>query len=274
MAVKAVASAATTASKTATSKTALSAATVSQVVNRSVSVEEAPFVTPARESTKVSLMPWKGWFQRWLKETIGETRFRQFREFFFFWPDDVYDGDPTNASVKIPISATDPTLTRMYRTPSPGSEGPVKLPEWEEGEDPFDSTYYKRDTKRRYESLEYGNPTVERMKLLLMDQEDPAVQEEISRLEAGPESSKGNGGVFATGPTTFDSTGLRATMSANWKAMNESLDSHMPDHLPTPIWMGREEEEAKHYIERGIPVPFGGFYEPLVTETERRVARW
>ncbi|KAL7575667.1 hypothetical protein ACA910_011488 [Epithemia clementina (nom. ined.)] len=220
-------------------------------------------------------MPWRGWFQRWLKETIGETRFRKFRETFFFSPDDVYEEmGQIQQSVKVPISATDPTITRQYRYPSPGSEGPVKLPEWEEGEDPFDSGYYKKDTRRRYLTTEQGNPHVERMKLMFMDQDDPAVQEELARLERGPESSKGNGGVFATGPSDFDPTGLRATMSATWKAMNESLDNHMPDHLPTPVWVGHEEEYAKHYIDRGIPPPFGGFYEPLVTPTEERVATW
>lgn len=253
----------------------LSAATVSQVVNRSVSVAEAPYVTPARESTKVSLMPWRGWFQRWLKETIGEKRFQQFRETFFFMPDDIYSElGQIQQSVKVPISATDPTITRMYRYPAPGSEGPPKLPQWEEDEDPFDSGFYKKDTVRRYLTAEYGNPHVERMKLFFMDQDDPAVKEEIARLERGPESSKGNGGVFATGPTDFDPTGLRASMSATWKAMNESLDANMPDHLPTPIWVGREAEEAKHYIDRGIPPPFGGFYEPLVTPIEQRVATW
>ena len=272
VAVKAAASvASSTASKPTT---ALSAANVSQVVNRSVTAAEAPFVTPARESTKVSLMPWKGWFSRWLTDVLGEERFKYLKNIVTFAPDDIYDGQPIMAHREIPVSATDPKIKFAYRWPSPGSQGPVKQPTMDDDEDPFDSGYYKRDTRRRYDSVEYGNPQVERMKLMMMDQNDPAVKEELERLERGPESSPGNGGVFATGPTDFDPTGLRASMSANWKAYNESLDKHMPNHLPTPVWHGKEEEYAKHYVDRGIPVPFGGFYEPLVHPTERRIATW
>jgi len=244
---------------------------------RAISAEEAPSIPPARESTKVTMMPWRGWFQRWLKQQIGDERFRQFRQAFFFWPDDPYDlFGPTSASTGIPISKDDPTLTRTYRTPSPGSEGPVKLPEFDDGEDPYDSGYFKRDTARRDEYSEIGNPHIERLKLALLERQypdDPTIQAEIAKFEAGPESSPGNGGVFATGKTTTLDP-LRATMSVNWKDLTKSLDDNMPDHIPRPIWMGKEDELDQHYLDRGMPAPFGAYYEPLKVPTWRRVATW
>eukprot|EP00522_Entomoneis_paludosa_P013563 CAMPEP_0172461594 /NCGR_PEP_ID=MMETSP1065-20121228/41096_1 /TAXON_ID=265537 /ORGANISM="Amphiprora paludosa, Strain CCMP125" /LENGTH=271 /DNA_ID=CAMNT_0013216979 /DNA_START=85 /DNA_END=900 /DNA_ORIENTATION=- len=243
---------------------------------RAISAEEAPSIPPARESTKVTMMPWKGWFQRWLRDQIGEERFKQFREAVFFYPDDVYDLHPTSPSKALPISKDDPTLTRTYRYPSPGSEEAVSMPEFEIGEDPYDSAYYPRDTARRDQYSELGNPHVERLKLALLEEKypgDPAVKAEIERFEAGPASSPGNKGVFATGPTTGLDP-LRATMSANWKDLTKSLDDNMPDHIPKPIWMGREEEEDKHYVDRGIPAPFGAYYEPMKVPTWRRIATW
>ena len=38
-------------------------------------------------------------------------------------------------------------------------------------------------------------------------------------------------GRFATGPTKFDPTGLRATMSVTWEETEKSLDTFMPDHV-------------------------------------------
>jgi hypothetical protein len=243
---------------------------------RAVTKEEAPYILPARESTKTTMMPWRGWFQRFLKDyVLTEAQFKKFRETFFFMPDDDYDlWQAPMADKRIPISRTDPTITHAYRTPSPGSQTPADLPLLEEGEDPFDVGYFKRDTRRRYLSSELGNPNVERMKLELMDQNDPAVQEEIKKLEKGPESSPGNNGRFATGPTDFDPTGLRATMSVTWAATEKSLDAHMPDHLPTPVWVGHEQEIIAWYEERDLPVPVGAYYKPLTVSRQGRIARW
>lgn len=242
---------------------------------RAVTAEEAPYMQPHATSTTVSMMPWRNWFQRWLQENYPE-RYQQFRKLFFFDPDNTYDlqGAPI-PNVKVPISKTDPSITHMYRTPSPGSQAPVRPPLWEPDEDPFDSGYFKRDTRRRYLSSELGNPTIEKLKLQLMNpDQNPAVQEELEHVQAGPESSPGNKGRFATGPTQFDPTGLRATMSVTWPALEASLDQHMPDHLPTPIWMGKEADVIAWYRERDLPLPLGAYYTPLKVPRERRVARW
>lgn len=243
---------------------------------RAVTEEEAPTILPARESNTTSMMPWKGWFQTFLKENVlNENQFKKFRETFFFWPDDIYDLQQSpKLTQKIPISKTDPTITAMYRYPSPGSQQPVRQPEFEIGEDPYDSGYFKRDTRRRYLSSELGNPNVEKAKLQLMNIDDPTREEEVSKIEKGPVSSQGNNGRFATGPSNFDPTGLRATMSVSWTNLEKSLDTYMPDHLPVPVWMADEQSIVAWHKERDLPVPVGGYYKALKVPTERRIAYW
>jgi hypothetical protein len=249
-------------------------------VPRAVTKEEAPYILPAKESTTVTLMPWRGWFDRFLKEKLfSPSQYKTYREFFFFMPDDIYDLQQSpKPSQQIPISKTDPTITAMYRYPSPGSVPPASLPEFSNDgsydDDPYDTGYFKRDTRRRYLSSEMGDKEQELIKLSLMDQNDPAVQEEIKRVEAGPLSSPGNKGKFATGPTDFDPSGLRATMSVSWTELEKSLDSHMPDHLPTPVWVGHEASIIQWYKDRDLPVPVGAYYTALKVPTKFRVARW
>jgi hypothetical protein len=247
---------------------------------RAVTKEEAPYILPAKASTEVSLMPWRGWFDRYLKEKVlSESQYKTYRNVFFFMPDDIYDLQQSpKPNQKIPISKTDPTLTAMYRHPSPGNAPPASLPEFSNDgsydDDPFDTGYFKRDTRRRYLSSELGNQNNELVKLSLMDQNDPLVQEEIKKVKAGPLSSPGNKGKFATGPSDFDPTGLRATMSVTWSELEKSLDAHMPNHLPTPVWVGQEASIIQWYQERDLPVPVGGYYMALKVPRERRIARW
>jgi hypothetical protein len=220
------------------------------------------------------MMPWNKWIQGYMAEYMGEERYQKWRHFIMFDADDPYELNPTMPSVAIPISKDDPTKVAYYRYPSPASQPPVKLPTFDDMEDPFDSGYFKRDTRRRYLSSEMGNRHLELSKLAAMDPNDPAVQEELAKIEAGPDSSPGNKGVFATGPSNFDPSGLRASMSVSWTALEASLDANMPNHLPVPVWMGRAEAVKASYEGKNLPVPMGEYYAPLKMPRERRVATW
>merc|ERR1712166_1613044 len=110
------------------------------------------------------------------------------------------------------------------------------------GADPYDTGYFKRDTRRRYIDPEFPHPDVEQLKLDMQDPNDPEVQEAKKQLAIGPASSPG----------------LRAVMAVNNEELFKSLDKHMPDHLPTPTWQAHEEELFKWYKDRGLPVPIGG----------------
>mmetsp|Transcript_7217 Transcript_7217/g.10555 ORF Transcript_7217/g.10555 Transcript_7217/m.10555 type:complete len:263 (-) Transcript_7217:95-883(-) len=245
-------------------------------VPRAVTAAEAPFIEPAKESTKETMMPWRGWVSRMLRSNLGEERYQAMRKLVFYRPDDIHDMNQIpNPSTKVPISATDPTLYRQFRNPSPGSEaGTIRIPKADEGsttEDPYNVSHYSRDTTRRY--LDEGNPNkdLQQLKLDLMNPDSPEVQEMKEKME--PQSSPGNKGVFATGPSDFDPSGLRAAMSTNHAAYEESLDANMPDHLPYPVWYDKQDEIVAWYKERDLPVPMGatGFG---TVPVHRRVARW
>ena len=268
------------AAKTLQKAAAASRSNMPASLSKQVTQAEVGTALPHRTSQTTSSMPWKGWFARWMVDTVGEERFSKIKNTMYFMPDDIYDLEQSpKLGQQIPISKTDPTKTAAYRTPSPGSQASVRIPEFDTTEDPYDTGYFKRDTRRRYEFSELKNPQIEQAKLDLMDPNDPQVQEEQAKLDAGPtESSQGNGGRFATGPSDFDPTGLRATMSVSWKKMNESLDSHMPDHLPTPAWLLEDENAQEKYVEwleeRNLPVGVGPVYSGMHVPTERRIARW
>lgn len=197
---------------------------------RAVSAKEAPSIAPAKESTKTSMTPWRGWLTKLLSDQFGAERVEAWRRLIVYKPDDIHDFNQIpKPSTKVPITK-DGSQTAMFRYPSPGSQGPVRVPrDFEPDEDPYDTAYYKRDTARRYEDSDFTPE--EMIKLELMNDNDPDVIEMREKLAAGPESSPGNKGRFATGPSDFDPTGLRATMSANHAALEKSLDENMPDHV-------------------------------------------
>lgn len=246
-------------------------------VPRAVTAAEAPSIEPAKESTKESMMPWRGWdkMSNFLKEKLGTERYDFIHKFVTFRPGDIHEMNQIpNPSTKIPISRDDPTMTAQFRYPSPGSQKPVNLPKGDVGtpsEDPYNSTYYTRDTGRRGQNAEGFDPDVQEVKLALMDPDSPEVQELKEALQ--PKSSPGNKGRFATGPTDYDPSGLRAAMSTSHEATEASLDANMPDHLPYPVWYDKQDEIVAWYTERDLPVPFGQAGHDTVP-ISRRIARW
>ena len=197
---------------------------------RAVNRAEAPRMIPAETSTKTTMMPWRGWVDRWLKDNLNESNYQLWRKTFYFIPD-----DPNNLqqapmpSTRIPIGNDGETAA--FREVSPGSQPPVQIPLMELDEDPYDSGYFKRDTRRRYIDPEFPHPDIEQLKLDMQDPNDPEVVDAKKKLAAGPPSSPGNKGRFATGPSDFDPSGLRAVMSATHQSMEAELDKHMPDHV-------------------------------------------
>jgi hypothetical protein len=225
------------------------------------------------ESTKESLMPWDGWFTSFVKSKVGEDRFQKLRKVLLWDDDNVHglEGMP-RPNTKVTISK-DGKQTAMFRYPSPGNRKPVNIPGEDDGEDPYFIAHYVRDTSRRGIDSALPNPEIMADKVALLPEDDPRVQEWKEKLAQGPGSSPGNKGVFATGKSDYDPTGLRASMSTNWEALNESLDKYEPNHLPTPCWMSKEDEIIAKWEARGLPCPPGAFQFGTVP-TERRVAKW
>ncbi|MGK3738913.1 MAG: hypothetical protein ACI90V_005760 [Bacillariaceae sp.] len=198
---------------------------------RAVSKEEAPYIQPAKETSKESLMPWRGWVERLLRDKMSPEKFDAAKGYFYFWPE-----DPNNLH-QVPYPDTRTTVSKdgkesvSYREISPGSQPFVDIPLDDLDADPYDTGYFKRDTRRRYVDPEFPHPDVEQLKLDMQDPNDPEVQEAKKQLAIGPASSPGNNSQFATGPSDFDPTGLRAVMAVNNPELFKSLDKHMPDHV-------------------------------------------
>jgi len=242
---------------------------------RAVSKEEAPFIKPPKETSQEKLAPWRGWMARLMKEKMNPKVFHSMKNYFYFWPE-----DPNNLN-QLPypndehVVSKDGKTSVTIREVSPGSQPYVDIPKHDLDDDPYDSGYFKRDTRRRYVDPEFPNPEVEQIKLDMLDANDPEVVEAKKRLAAGPESSPGNGGVFANGKSETQMGGLRAVMSVTNEDLFKELDKHMPDHLPTPTWASNEEECKElfqWYKDRGLPVPIGGNFNGV--SLKRRIAKW
>ncbi|CAJ1945471.1 unnamed protein product [Cylindrotheca closterium] len=239
---------------------------------RAVTKEEAQNVVPSKESVKTTMMPWRGWVDRVMKDKLSEKTYKGIRDFAYFMPDGPYDvmEQMPSPATKVPISQDGEAAS--FREVSPGSQGFVDIPKFDLDDDPYDSAYFKTDTRRRYIDPENPHPEIEDLKLAMQDPNDPEVQDAKAKLAAGPGSSKGNGGNFPTGPSDFDPSGLRAVMSVTQAAIDEELDKHMPDHLPESVWTAKDEELIKWYKDNDLPVPIGGNWNYI--SKHRRVARW
>mmetsp|Transcript_22724 Transcript_22724/g.32564 ORF Transcript_22724/g.32564 Transcript_22724/m.32564 type:complete len:305 (+) Transcript_22724:72-986(+) len=237
-----------------------------------------PYVKSDKEpyppaSDGVSMMPWEGWFSSLLKSKLGNERYDKLRKLVLWTTEDIHNlhGAP-NPTTRIPISK-DGKLTAQYRYPSPGNRKPVQIPGDDPGSDPYFIAHYVRDTTRRGTDPAQPFPELDQARAAMLPKDDPRVQELKDKLAAGPGSSPGNKGVFATGKTDYDPTGLRASMSTSWEATNASLDTYEPNHLPTPIWADRQEEIIARFEAKGLPVP-PGEYKFGTVPLYRRVARW
>lgn len=239
---------------------------------RAVSNGEAANVIPSKEPLKTTMMPWKGWVDRLMKDKLPAGSYKSIKNFTHFMPDAKYDSmqQMHPPDLKLPISEDGEEA--RFREVSPGSQGFVDIPLHDLDDDPYDSAYFKKDTRRRYIDPEFPHPEIEEIKLAMQDPNDPEVEEAKKKLAAGPASSPGNKGVFPTGPSDFDPSGLRAVMSVTHAAIESEMDKHMPDHLPEPIWTAQEDELIQWYKDRDLPVPIGGNWNFI--SRNKRVARW
>ena len=250
-------------------------------------------------STTETMMPWNGWFSNFLKAKLGSERYEQLTDYLFFTKDDIHDlhGIP-NPSTKVDIGDGQKA---MFRYPSPGSQDPVRLPEGEEGYDPYNIAYYPRDFRSVKQPVitavrsDYEPKPFE--KVVPLKNAEEGISEALAEI---PESSPGNKGTFATGKSDFDPSGLRAAMSTNHEAVQKNLDKLMPTgspahvsrrfcldfqfclllntisyiKLPTYEWESREDEIIEWYESRGLPVPMGARMDLLNVDRKKRVAQW
>lgn len=242
---------------------------------RAVTKEEAPFIKPPKATQEEAMLPWKGWMERLLRDKMNPNTFDTVKGFFYFWPEDPNNLNQFPYPNQKHVYSKDGKESVAMREVAPGSQPVVDIPKDELDDDPYDSGYYKRDTRRRYVDPEFPHPDVEQIKLDMLDDNDPEVIAAKERLAAGPMSSQGNGGVFANGKSETGLSGLRAVMSVTNDELSTELDKHMPDHLPMPTWAADDEkckEMVQWYKDRSLPVPIGGNFNGV--SLKRRIAKW
>lgn len=224
------------------------------------------------------MMPWDGWFSSLLKEKLGTERYAKLKKFALWSPNDPWDLEQhPRPDTKIPYSREDPSKTIMFRHPSPGNQPNANMPAADKGsyeEDPYNIAHYPVNTRQIGADPANKNPELEMARLDMMDPDDPAVKEAKEKLMAGPGSSPGNKGMFATGKSDFDPTGLRASMSTNQAAVDKVMATKHPLHVPLPDWYYRQDEIIEWYESRGLPIPLGGGGGDYDTRLSQRIAKW
>ena len=185
----------------------------------------------APTSTTETMMPWDGWFSSFVKAKLGSERYEQLKDFILFKNDDIHDlhGIP-NPSTKVDIGGGEKV---QFRYPSPGSQTPVKMPDMEEGGDPFNINYYSRDTRRTEVPVltAVRDDYVPKSGETLVNADDMK-NGVLDSLKVVEESSPGNKGNFATGKSNFDPSGLRAAMSTSHEAVEANMKKLMPTGSP------------------------------------------
>jgi hypothetical protein len=86
---------------------------------RAVTVEEAKadtFLTH-KKSIDSTMTPWKGWFQRWVADTLAKSRYQQIRSTLLFMPDDIYDLQQSPKPDQAIPTGTDPPLRPSFVIP-------------------------------------------------------------------------------------------------------------------------------------------------------------
>ena len=94
-----------------------------------------------------------------------------------------------------------------------------------------------------------------------------------ARADAVKPGSPGNKGVFATGPSHFDPTGLRTAMQTNWEALDAALEMRRPSQLVRNEWEYRQDAVLADLKEKGLP-PQAGSPTPFSMPRKARVASW
>ena len=211
-----------------------------------------------------TMMPWNGWFSDALKKGLGDEKYEKLRRTVLFKPDDIHNFEGVPQSARL----TMPGVERIKgpRYPAPGSRPIPTIPKDPEGTDPYDINYYSRDTRRNGNTRIHYTIVKSKDVAALLEQNPSAKIEGSTDDELVMASaleplkgigSPGNGGMFATGKSDFDPTGLRAAMQTSHAQMEARLAEHQPTQLPTYEWEGRQEELLADWKAKGLPVQPG-----------------
>lgn len=71
----------------------------------------------------------------------------------------------------------------------------------------------------------------------------------------------------------YDPSGLRTTKTVTWDSVTPVLNSHLPTHLPQPIWLAEEDEIQAERERKGLPASCGKRYNAQMSANYNQV-KW
>mmetsp|Transcript_5614 Transcript_5614/g.7920 ORF Transcript_5614/g.7920 Transcript_5614/m.7920 type:complete len:208 (+) Transcript_5614:42-665(+) len=139
-----------------------------------------------------------------------------------------------------------------YRYPAPASQDVPNVPEV-----PKDKTYNISNYSSDLRVLRRESPVIlSKRAQALMEQVEGEPKDPL--LSSGEEVSKGSSpGNKNPAVLKYDPTGLRSAMSASWEAMDKSLESYRPLHLPAAEWIEDYPQMLEHARKHNLPEPVG-----------------
>ena len=131
-----------------------------------------------------------------------------------------------------------------YRYPAPGSRTGAKVPVRDSAEDAYDIKHYSRDPRN-----------------LKPDEETFINAASKPSLLAPKVPQIGSPGNKNPAVLRYDPSGLRSSMTANWGALDASLEKRAkPNHLPGPEWFADLKQIEADCEKKGIPYVPGRRY--------------
>jgi hypothetical protein len=133
-----------------------------------------------------------------------------------------------------------------YRFPAPGNIEHPSVPDKTSSRN-YEITHYTRDT----------STTMDPIIILRTDKSSPTAIEGTDYIPL-TDGSPGNDNIDVL---NYDPSGLRTAMTTTHSALQTSLTSLQPNHLPEDAWAAEAETIVKAYTENGLPPVAGGNFE-------------
>ena len=217
------------------------------------------FKQSIRAAEKLPFLSGNGWISQFVNSLSPDMQ-KNLREFFLFKPNDTQNElwpMPRNKH-----SYPGVERSKGFRYPSPGSQGPVNIPQVVSDDSIFDTKYLSRDTRRYPREIISWTPGYK------LPVESTFPDAEPGGKALGAPGTFGNPAV-----KKYDETGLRSAMTATNPELEKSLLAHMPIHNVHYEYDGIGNQIVEACDKKGIPIP-PGRRTPIAVPKRARMARW
>ena len=147
-----------------------------------------------------------------------------------------------------------------FRYPAPGSQPLPAIPVRENEDGVYNTQHYSRDPSNL--------PLTDTTTFNSSAKSPVTLAPKVKHI--------GSPGTFKNpAVATYDPTGLRATMSATWGALEKAaITNAAPNHLPAPSWLKDVEEISAECDRKGIPQALGKRWKPSIIPVGLNDVKW